>query len=113
MSDLSLTSAGNLRVPAIGDQAGLHKVAQQFEAAFVQQLMKPLDDHHLDDDPILGGDSATTNFRSLYHQGLSEQAAGGLGIAEMVFKELSIRSGLPTAPGGAATHSTPSKGTTP
>lgn len=44
MSDLSLTSAGNLRVPTTGDQARLHKVAQQFEAAFVQQLMKPLDD---------------------------------------------------------------------
>jgi Rod binding domain-containing protein len=103
MSDLSLTSAGNLRVPATGDQGRLHKVAQQFEAAFVQQLMKPLEDQQLDDEPILGGDPATKNFRSLYHQGLSEQSAGGLGIAEMVFKELSIRSALPTTTDSAAT----------
>ena len=103
MSDLSLTAAGNLRAPATADHERLHKVAQQFEAAFVQQLMKPLEDQQLDDEPILGGDPASKNFRSLYHQGLSEQSAGGLGIAEMVFKELSIRSGLPTALGNTAT----------
>jgi Rod binding domain-containing protein len=113
MSDLSLTSAGNLRVPATGDQARLHKVAQQFEAAFVQQLMKPLDEQQLDDEPILGGDPATTNFRSLYHQGLSEQASGGLGIAEMVFKELSIRSSLPTATHELAAHPPTTKGNQP
>lgn len=96
MSDLSLTSAGNLRTPATADHERLHKVAQQFEAAFVQQLMKPLEDQQLDEDPLLGGDPATSKFRGLYHQGLSEQSAGGLGIAEMVFKELSIRAGLPT-----------------
>jgi Rod binding domain-containing protein len=97
MSDLALTSIGNLRVTH-GDQERLHKVAQQFEATFLQKLFQPLDEQQVDEEPLVGGGSAEKTFRSLYHQGLSEQAAGGLGIAEVVFKELSVRSGL-TGPG--------------
>lgn len=104
MSDLALTSVGNLRA-VTGDQERLRKAAQQFEAAFLQKLLQPLDEQQVDEDPILGGSSAEKNFRSLYHQGLSEQVAGGLGIAEVVFKELSIRSGLPRT--GPATGTTP------
>ncbi len=108
MSDLSLTSAGRLPSVSLDDPKRLRAAAIQFEAAFLQELFKPLADNPLDDQPLFGGDSATAKFKSLYHQGLSEQAAGGLGIADLVFQELAVRSGLPSAVQG-----TTPKGTTP
>lgn len=96
MSDLALTRLGSLGA-ANGEQERLRKAAQQFEATFLQKLLQPLAEQQVDDEPLLGGSSAERNFRSLYHQGLSEQSAGGLGLAEVVFKELSVRSGLPPA----------------
>ena len=104
MSDLSLTRVGQVHV-GNGDHERLRKAAQQFEGAFLQKLLQPLAEQQVDEDPLLGGSSAEKTFRSLYHQGLSEQVAGGLGIAEVVFKELSIRSGLP--PADNATGTTP------
>lgn len=108
MSDLSLTSAGRLPFVSHDDAKRLRSAATQFEAAFIQELFKPLAENPIDDEPIFGGDSATSKFKSLYHQGLSEQAAGGLGIADLVFQELSIRSGLPHV-----AKATAIKGTTP
>ncbi len=107
MSDLALTSAGGLSSRGKGDVARLHQAAAQFEAAFLQQLFQQMEDNPIDDDPLFGGDSATNQFKSLYHRGLSEQAAGGLGIAEMVFKELSMRAGLPAAAPAASTETKP------
>ena len=84
----------------------MHKAATQFEAAFLQQLFQQMEDNPIDDEPIFGGDSATNQFKSLYHQGLSEQAAGSLGVSEMVFKELSARAGLPKTADGHPTTGT-------
>lgn len=98
MSDLALTQGGGLRAGGGDKVAHLHKAAAQFEATFLQQILKPLDEHTIDDEPIIGGDSATSQFKSLYHSALSEQSAGGLGIADLVFKELSARAGLSTTP---------------
>ena len=103
MSDLSVTAIGNLH-NASGESERLRKAAEQFEATFLQKLLQPLADNQVDEDPLFGGTSAEKTFRSLYHQGLSEQVAGGLGIAEVVFKELSIRSALPTAKDSTGTQ---------
>jgi Rod binding domain-containing protein len=97
MSDLALTAAGRLPTVSANDAERLRTAAQQFEATFLQELLRPLSDSPVDDQPLLGGSSAAAQFKSLYHQGLSEQIAGGLGIAELVFHELSIRAGLPGA----------------
>jgi Rod binding domain-containing protein len=102
MSDLSLTAAGRLN--GTGDIERLRKAAAQFESTFIQTLFQQMEESTIDDDPIFGGDSATKQFKSLYHNGLSEQAAGGVGIANMVFKELSIRAGLPGADRPATGH---------
>ena len=102
MSDLSLTAAGRVPLAARDETQRLRAAAIQFEATFIQELFKPLAEGSLDDQPIIGGDPATAKFKGLYHQGLSEQAAGGLGIADLVFRELSVRSGLPNAPKGSA-----------
>ncbi len=100
MSDLALTHSGGLRAGGSDQVARLQKAAAQFEATFLQQILKPLDEQSIDDEPILGGDSATVQFKGLYHRGLSEQSAGSLGIADLVFKELSARAGLATTPNG-------------
>jgi Rod binding domain-containing protein len=94
MSDLAITSDGSLGAPGGNDTARLKRAAAQFEAAFLELLFKDLEERPIDDEPLLGGDSATSQFKGLHHRGLSERAAGGLGIADLVFKELSVRAGL-------------------
>ena len=101
-NDLSLTSAG--QIPGIdADQTKrLRQAANQFEAAFVQMLFQTMDAQKVDEEPILGGDSASNQFKDLYHTGLGERAAGHLGIADMVFRELSAKAGIavPKPPSG-------------
>ncbi len=94
MSDLSLTAAGRIEA-GNNEPRRLRQAADQFEASFLQQLLKPLDESTVDEDPLIGGDSATNAYKGLYHRALSEQSAGGLGIADVVFNELSVRAGLP------------------
>ena len=93
--DLSITSDGRLPGAQGGDQAQrLKRVATQFETAFVQLIFKDMDNHVLDEEPLLGGGSASEQFNQLYHSGLSERAAGHLGIADMLVHELSARAGV-------------------
>jgi Rod binding domain-containing protein len=101
-NDLSLTSAGNLPGIDADQTTRLRKAATQFEAAFVQMLFQTMDAQKIDDEPLLGGDSASDQFKDLYHTGLGERAAGHLGIADMVFRELSARAGIaaPRPPAG-------------
>lgn len=94
MSDLSLTAAGRIDSGS-NEPRRLRQAADQFEASFLQQLLKPLEDSKVDEEPLIGGDSATNAYKGLYHRALSEQSAGGLGIADVVFNELSVRAGLP------------------
>lgn len=107
MSDLSLTAAGRIDPGGNHEPKRLRQAADQFEAAFLQQLLKPLDESTVDDEPLIGGDSATNAYKGLYHRALSEQSAGGLGIADVVFNELSARAGLPKDHHAKHTGTTP------
>jgi Rod binding domain-containing protein len=71
MSDLSLTAAGRID-PGSNQPRRLRQAADQFEASFLQQLLKPLEDSTVDEEPLLGGDSATNAYKGLYHRALSE-----------------------------------------
>lgn len=93
-NDLSLTSAGSLPDIHADPSTRLRKAATQFEAAFVQMLFQTMDEQKIDEDPLIGGDSASNQFKDLYHTGLGERAAGHLGIADMVFRELSAQAGI-------------------
>jgi Rod binding domain-containing protein len=94
MSDLSVTSEG--RLPSINqdDKSRLKQAAKQFEASFIDLLFKDLERRTIDDEPILGGDNATEQFTGLLHRGLSERSAGGLGIADMVMREMATRNNI-------------------
>ena len=98
MSDLSITSDG--RLPGINhdERSRLQQAAKQFEASFIDLLFKDMERKTIDDDPILGGDNATEQFTGLLHRGLSERSAGGLGIANMVMRELAARADIKTPP---------------
>jgi Rod binding domain-containing protein len=105
--DLSITSDGRLP-SATGDQTQrLKRVANQFETAFVQMIFKDMDNHVLDEEPLIGGGSASEQFNQLYRSGLSERAAGHLGIADMLVHELSARAGVKPAAGAAIPKVTP------
>jgi Rod binding domain-containing protein len=90
MTDLSITSSG--RLPGVGGdpQERLKRAATQFEQVFVGMLLKrePLDDH-----PMIDGDSASQQFRDLRDMALSEKAAGSLGIAALLERELAVGKG--------------------
>jgi Rod binding domain-containing protein len=91
MSDLSVTSEGRLPSVNQDEKSRQKKVANQFEASFIDLLFKDLERRNIDDEPLLGGDNATEQFTGLLHRGLSERSAGGLGIADMVMREMATR----------------------
>jgi Rod binding domain-containing protein len=98
MSDLSITAEGRLPSIHMGEHQRLQQAANQFEASFIDLLFKDLERRPIDDEPLFGGDQATEQFTGLLHRGLSERAAGGLGIADMVLRELSARANIQPQP---------------
>lgn len=94
MSDLPLTIPGALPGPGGDQRERLQKAADQFEVEFVRLLFKELERTPIDDEPLLGEDPGSKQFTQLFHDGLGERAAGGLGIADLVFRELSAKAGI-------------------
>ncbi len=94
MSDLTLKF--DVGLPGLGgdQRERLKKAATQFEVEFVRLLFKDLEQSPIDDEPLLGADPGSKQFTQLYHDSLGERAAGGLGIADLVFHELSARAGI-------------------
>jgi Rod binding domain-containing protein len=91
VSDLAITGDGGLQK---GDtRERLRAVANQLEGVFLNQLLAKLDDSSLgdDDEPLLGGSSASKQFSQLFHQALGEKAAGSLGLADVIFQQLAGR----------------------
>jgi Rod binding domain-containing protein len=102
MPDLSITSEGRLPGLHADPRQRLEQACRQFEQAFLTILMKRED---LDDDPLLDGDPATRQYKDLLNSGLSEKAAGSLGIADLLMRELGTRAqvtgtGSALKPGG-------------
>jgi Rod binding domain-containing protein len=84
----------------LGDEAGkarLKKVAQQFEGIFLQELFKGLEREPEEGD-LLGDSQASQMFNQLHHQALADKAAGGMGIADLMYHELAAKAGLTTPP---------------
>lgn len=90
MSDLSLTSEGNLRAAGLSHQQQLRRAANQFEAQFLQIVMKEsrtgIDGES--DDALFGDSNALNQFQEMLHSSLIERSAGGMGIAEMLVRQL-------------------------
>jgi len=86
------------RMAGQNDRAALEEVAGQFEALFIQTLLKNMREASLGDG-LLGKDQAHEMYEGMLDQQLSmEMASGkGIGIAEMLVRQL----------GGAATEPMP------
>ena len=87
----SIHKVGGVTATAIPDQA-LKKVARQFEAIFVRQMMATMRQAKLADDVL--GSSATDNFRELADARTADNIAalGHFGVAQLIERQL--------APGG-------------
>jgi Rod binding domain-containing protein len=83
--------------------AKLKQVARQFEGIFLQELFKGLEKEPEEGD-LLGDSQASQTFSQLHHQALSDQAAGGMGIADLLYRDLLAKKGaaaaVPVVPGG-------------
>ncbi len=73
------------------DVSKLHQVAAQFEAVFLQELLKGAEPEDGEGDQVFGDGNAASTWRSLQHQQLAENSAGNLGIADLLVRELSLK----------------------
>jgi Rod binding domain-containing protein len=87
--DLAITPTGALPSTAPADQR-LKQAAAQFEGYFLGEILK-FAEPEPGEEGLMDGDGASTTYRQLYHGALAEQAAGSLGIADLLMQELSTR----------------------
>ena len=85
-------------------EAALDAVARQFEALFLQQILEQSRTTGLGDD-LLGGDSVE-RFTEMLHQQLAQEitAGDGLGLREVLLRDLRGVPGIPDAPRPAASE---------
>ena len=82
-----LSSVPAAGTPATAD-AKLRQVAKQFEAIFLQELFKGLEKPP-DAEPGLFDDSqASRTFDQMHHEALANEAAGGMGIADLLYRSM-------------------------
>jgi Rod binding domain-containing protein len=75
--------------PAGKGDAALHRAAQQLESVFLQQLMQRMDAvDFTDPDSPFAKSPAEDQFQQMLHGALAERAAGGAGIADLVYRQL-------------------------
>lgn len=93
MSDLTV-SAEMLRplagAPSAGaDAARMRRTAEEFEASFLSQMLKPMFEGIQTDGPFGGGEGEAT-WRSFLIEAMAKQTvrAGGVGLADTVMSEM-------------------------
>ncbi|WP_420469697.1 rod-binding protein [Brevundimonas sp. FT23042] len=96
MSDLTLASPYSGGLPATGvsaprnaDAARLRETAEQFEASFLSQMLKPMFEG-LKTDGMFGGGEAEGQWRSFMIDAMAQQTvkAGGIGLADQVMAQM-------------------------
>lgn len=96
MSDLSITAAVSGVQPATGidpqrtrDAARMRETAEQFEASFLSQMLKPMFEG-LKTDGMFGGGEAEGQWRSFMIDAMAKQTvkAGGIGLADQVVAQM-------------------------
>jgi flagellar protein FlgJ len=72
-----------------GDRAVLHKVAQEFESIFIEELFKEMRNSSMSGG-LFGQDRASKMYQDMSDQAMAQgmSQAGGLGIGAMVEREL-------------------------
>ena len=91
MTDLSITRAGAFLQEAGNDRQKLRQAAQQFEALFINQLMKQGKSFGAEQGALFGNSPAERNYQELLNNALAEGAAGGIGIADAILDQLQVQ----------------------
>lgn len=104
MPDLSLTNDGRIPTIHANPAERLKKTCAQFEQAFIALILKR---DEQDEDSLLGSDPAARQYRDLMNSGLSEKAAGHLGIADMLMRELGAKAHLAKSQGNGSPLASP------
>ena len=80
---------GSLAATTSGTKAALREKAEDFEAVFLSQMLRPMFDT-VPTDGITGGGQAESVYRGLMveEMGKSISKAGGIGIADSIYREL-------------------------
>lgn len=74
---------------------GLRKAAQQLESVFLQRLLQQMDSVDMGgEDSVFAKTPAEDQFQQLLHGALAERAAGGVGIADLITRQLSRSGGV-------------------
>lgn len=86
-------------------EGSLRAVAEQFEAIFMQMVLKSMRDASMGDG--LFDSQQSGMYRDMFDKQISMSLAGkgGLGIADALVRQLGRNQGTPPAPGGAASGS--------
>lgn len=87
------------------DPAAAKKVAREFEAMFVNMMLKSMRDT-VGKDKLTGGGHGEETFRSLLDQEYATAAAksGTLGLSQMIEKQLTRENAAPPVPLKGASH---------
>lgn len=93
------TIPGVSALPTNGTQPErLRKVAEQMEAVFMRTLLAEVRQHDLvDEEGPFAVSNAQSQFQELLHAELADTSAGGLGIADMVVRQLSVQTAITKA----------------
>ncbi|WP_207005256.1 flagellar assembly peptidoglycan hydrolase FlgJ [Trinickia mobilis] len=84
-------------------QAGLKMAAKQFDAVFTQMMLKSMREATPQDSPLDSNDTA--QFTSMLDQQLSQQMSSkGIGVADMMLKQLMRNTGMQAGAGNEGNH---------
>lgn len=98
MSDLAITPHGQMGDANADAARRLRKAADQMEGMFLNLLFKQLEEASEDSSDLYGDSPASKQFNQLFHNALSENAAGGMGIADAVYRQLALKAGITPTP---------------
>ena len=92
MSDLAVSPAllqSTPVAPSGTDTRRMRETAEQFEASFMSQMLKPMFEG-LDTNGLFGGGEAESTWRSFLIDAMAQQTvrAGGIGLADTVMAEM-------------------------
>lgn len=99
MADLAVTRAGALN--ASDPVERLRQAADGFESFFVRELLRSAEGTGplaAEREGLLSDSKALQQYRSLLYDGLAEEAAGGLGIADVIVNSMLASGAVRPAP---------------
>ena len=89
--DTSIRKAATAKTADAKEQEKTKKACEDFEAIFLNFVLSKMRDT-IPKDGLMGNDQATNLYRGMLDEEMSKQmaASGGVGLAEMMYRQLSM-----------------------